>query len=144
MCHNPANARVDIEELLAYIIQLHGLEWNEILSANWDQCPTKNCFSFFLEFLFLIQITDINGGNTGCGNGDDTYDHCYTAAIFKYFEDNYDCALTHLKLETNTTKFPCRMNSHDQQEEGDILNELESNFRKKLLYPTCLIIILYN
>ena len=42
MCCNPATGRVDIEQLLAYKIQLRGLERNESLSANWDQCPTKN------------------------------------------------------------------------------------------------------
>ena len=42
MCCNPANGRVDIEELFAYKIHFHGLEWNENLSADWDQWPTKN------------------------------------------------------------------------------------------------------
>ena len=37
MCCNPKNRRVDIEERLAYITQLRGLEWNESLSADWDQ-----------------------------------------------------------------------------------------------------------
>ena len=42
MCCNPAKGRVDIEELLAYIIQLQGgNEWIESLSANWYQCPIK-------------------------------------------------------------------------------------------------------
>ena len=39
---NPANGRVDIVELLAYKIQLHGLEWNASLSAEWDNVPQKN------------------------------------------------------------------------------------------------------
>jgi hypothetical protein len=38
---NPANGRVDFEEWPAYKIQLHGIEWIESLSADWDQSPTK-------------------------------------------------------------------------------------------------------
>ena len=57
MCCNPANGRVDIVELSSYKIQLHGLEWNESSSADWDQNPTKNrwknCSSYFYD-----------GGNT--------------------------------------------------------------------------------
>ena len=41
MCCNPAYGRVEIVELLGYKIQLHGLELNESLSADLDQCPAK-------------------------------------------------------------------------------------------------------
>ena len=43
VCCNPAKGRVDLEELLAYKIQLHGgNKWIESLSTNWDQCPPQN------------------------------------------------------------------------------------------------------
>ena len=49
-CCNPANGRLDIEDLLAYNIQLHGGNLLiETLSAKWDKWPTtKNDFAVCL------------------------------------------------------------------------------------------------
>ena len=53
MCRNLANGWVDIEELLAYKIQLHVLEWNKSSSADWDPCPTKIKKTISTTILYL-------------------------------------------------------------------------------------------
>ena len=62
MCCNPANGRVDIEELLAYKIQLHGV-MNEMRACQPTETnvPQKN--SFFLNIIqeiFLRKNTTTN------------------------------------------------------------------------------------
>ena len=62
VCCNPTNRRVDIEERLASKPQLHGLEWNESLSADWYQCSTKpklfNVLWSQTYFFQTLQLSD--------------------------------------------------------------------------------------
>ena len=56
MSYTHSNERVHIEERLAYKTQLHGLEWNERLSENWDQSLTI-CFEWMNESSLFPKFT---------------------------------------------------------------------------------------
>ena len=73
MCCNPANGRVDIVELSAYKIQLHGLKWNKSLSADWGLCPTKKnsfshqkCFDFIQNMQLMCSLHTSSIKNAKC------------------------------------------------------------------------------